>query len=235
MTDESYKYAEIAQHHEIGYRYWPDRSELRRILAEVADVGGIMLEFGCGRGEQTELLLPKIVERQGRIIATDRNPEMIQRICERFSSGVDRGILLPIIADVFSLFAVLMHTETRLAVIVSSWTMHNFPLNYRKVLFWLSARILMEGGVFVFMDKVPPDDVYERRRLFQQHLEVCNQIEKEDKEAGRAWRMHELGDWSPRSRMLEGETMRLLEETFGSKPTSHARDGADVVISVRRA
>ena len=222
--------------HTLVNRLWPSRDALRRRVAEEVRLffwseefprPYKLLELGCGEGDQTRFLL-EIEECQ--LIALDCDAGMTDRVREQFADSLERGSLGIVTADAFGF---VKQSETFLGV-VTSWTIHNFRIVDRLELLEGIAERLVSGGCFVIMDKVLPDNKSKRKHLWKQHLRIHRNSWKVDRAAGDAIARHEKTDWSPGYRMIQNEFLRQLEHVFGAKPAVHIRDGADVVVSIRK-
>ncbi len=112
--------------------------------------GAHVLEFGCGEGHASRVLLEQTNITMDLV---DIEPKMVRAAKEKLSEFDHR----------ISLFACDVHDYLRGAasgeghqVIFSSFVMHNFPREERRMLLKECRNAMKPGGTFILNDSIPP-------------------------------------------------------------------------------
>ena len=111
-----------------------------------------ILELGCGDGELTKLILDNLGNHQGKLVAVDNEPLMIQKIRQRFNSFIDNAVLSVIEEDILTYLK--QCDSEQFDFIISGFTLHNMISSYRFNVLQEVYRVLRPGGRLLDADKI---------------------------------------------------------------------------------
>jgi tRNA (cmo5U34)-methyltransferase len=154
-----------------------------------------VLELGCGTGITTLSVLAQNPDIQLRSV--DNEPTMLNQAREHLSAWLDKGQLS--LEEIDALGALRQCASASLDAIVSAYTLHNFPQDYRALVYPEIFRALKPGGVFINGDRYALDDTIEHTKLIQQEIEAYFGVLMKMNRADllEKWIVHLFSDESP--------------------------------------
>ncbi|MFH1649183.1 MAG: class I SAM-dependent methyltransferase [Candidatus Woesearchaeota archaeon] len=179
-----------------------------------------ILEIGSGEGDLTKYILqhnPTI-----KIDALDVSPEMIASSKKELSAFIDR---INFICEDVSKY--LQNIKKKYDVITEAWTIHNFKWEDKNTIFKQIHEALAEGGTFIMMDKLYPDNPDQQEELLTTQL---RRYEYLDVELRKEITDHELQDYREEFKMEETQTIDILKEIGFKNIRIVDRSDRDVVL-----
>jgi len=174
--------------------------ELKKVVKD--RTGLKILDLGCGDGDLSKYLLeynPGIA-----LDCLDVSPEMLNRARDNLAKYGDRVNLIEKDAIEY-----LKNNDFGYDVINSAWTIHNFRKSEQRDTFQGIHNALNDGGTFLLMEKIYPDDKDLSKKLLNLQLSryryldsgLCSSIVN-----------HELQDYGDEFRMSETESLDMLSD-----------------------
>ena len=199
----------------------PSNGALRLIMAHefkrLYKPGMRVLEIGCGDGDSAEPLL-RLTDAP--LVLLDVSPEMIDLCRVNLAKYANR--VTYVCEDA------LAHLERgeKYDIVMSSWTIHNFPWDDKVLLFMAIYDCLPPDGVFILMDKIPP--IQRAKEL----LEVqCRRYQYLPQEIKQAIIEHERFDDTDDYRMDEHQvSLHLMWDVHFNDLTIVDRVERDIVL-----
>jgi len=179
-----------------------------------------ILEIGTGEGDLTKYILkynPSI-----SIDCLDISQNMLESAKAFLTEYTDRINFIR--ADCLEF---LSKQESRYAVIVAAWTIHNFTWDDKLPAFNKIYSSLDPYGKFLLMDKVYPDNENESKQLLEVQL---NRYKYLPKDLEKDIVDHEKQDLLDEYRMNESGTLNLLKEIGFKKTEILDRVERDVLL-----
>lgn len=175
--------------------------EIKKILEEEPDLK--VLEIWVWEWDLTKYLLQYNPDL--RIDCLDVSTEMIdsakQNLWEQNISFIQDDA-----------YEYLNNSETKAyGIILSAWTIHNFPWNDKIKLFEKIYDKLSDWWVMIIMDKVYTDDSQENMRLLILQNARYRYL---NSEVEQAIKLHEMQDYDMNYQMQESQTKLLLKEIW---------------------
>lgn len=203
----------------------PGYKELREAAAQVIvaghQEGDRVLEIGAGQGDSAEPVLQ--ASNSIRLDLLDVSSDMLRDALMRLQQYLGRLAFIPEDAYQYLLHCVPYHT------IFSQFTVHNFTRDNKQKLFSAICSKLPNGGRFILVDKVYPDDRKEAKRMLDAQRELYRK--KLPDEAAYAIIAHEDEDYyHPELRTEEGMIREMLHEAGFSVVRILKRMDRDVIL-----
>lgn len=195
--------------------------EVKKLLQ---DKNSKILEIGVGEGDLTKYVLK---ENNGiSIDCLDISQDMLDLANENLSKFKDR--LNFICADALGF---LKENSPKYDLIISSWTIHNFPWSDKLSLFQEIFSSLNFGGKFLLMDKLYPDISEQSKQLFDLQIKRYVYLSEELKNEIIA---HEKQDLLDDYRMEETQTINELKKIGFKNIKILDRVERDVLLMVEK-
>lgn len=96
-------------------------------------------------------------------------------------------------------------------IILSAWTIHNFPKKDQKRLFEKIYDKLQEGWIMIIMDKIYTDNTQKNMRLLRLQNARYRYL---NPDVEHAIKLHEMQDFDANYQMQESQTILLLKEIW---------------------
>ncbi|MFA6018355.1 MAG: class I SAM-dependent methyltransferase [Patescibacteria group bacterium] len=186
--------------------------EVKKVIHE----GSRVLDLGCGGGNSAK---PVLEMTDIDMDLLDVSQEMIDEAREYLSEFSDRTNY--ICQDALE----YLRSSEPYDVILSEWTIHNFSWSEKRELFEAIYGALHDGGTFILMDKVYPENGGEE--MLEKQLKRYTYL---DPEVARGITEHERQDYLPEHRMDEPALIDVLREVGFKNITLADRVERDVVL-----
>lgn len=175
--------------------------EIQKALRDLPKVK--ILEIGSGEGNLTEYILK--YNASAIIDCVDISQVMIERSKTRLEKHKSRIRFFT--ADALDH---LKNADNKYSIIVSSWTIHNFPWEAKIQIFSEIYQALSQNAKLLLLDKIYPDNVIERHRLLDLQLNRYEYLH--NKKLKHEIQAHEKEDYQEHFRMDEPNTINQLKE-----------------------
>lgn len=184
-----------------------------------------MIELGCGEGDLTQYLFKTVPDLKLEIL--DISPEMLA-LAEGKLKGYE-GTVEYIQADAHDYL--MSAGENKYDVIVSAWTIHNFPWDDKKKMFKQIFSSLKPGGVMFLMDKIYADNSIEAQDMYDAQINRYKRLSDLVRED---MLKHEAQDYSSDYKMTGEQTRDILQSIGFKNYKVIDRIERDTVISVEK-
>jgi SAM-dependent methyltransferase len=205
---------------ELCPAHFTSRTILALELKEIEKEGLRVLEIGCGEGDSA---IPILLNTNLHLDLSDISEEMIQKCKQGLDSYKDR--ISFICKDGLSYLKACDQYD----VIFSEWTIHNFNWDEKRELFGAIYNKLNQGGYFLLMDKVYPEEG--AKKLFDNQMKRYEYL---DPKARDEIVKHESDDYLPEFRMDEKETIEELKKAGFSNIFIVDRLERDIVLIAKK-
>ncbi len=188
-------------------------------------IGYKIIELGCGEGDLTQYML-KVMPSLG-LEVLDVSAEMLSLAKSKLEAYGDNVKYVQ--SDAYDYLKLI--GEEKYDVIVSAWTIHNFPWDDKERIFQQIFSSLKPGGILLLMDKIYVDDLVVAQTYYNGQIaryKKLNDLVREDMLA------HEVQDYSPAYKMSETQTKKALEKVGFKDFKLIDRIERDAVISVEK-
>lgn len=236
MREEEYPQHLVSDYDTILLAF-PKLSLLRKSLAQAiseyfADENIKILEIGSGHGESTEFILKKLPGV--KIIAVDKNQEMVNDMKKKFNVEVERGAVEIICED--GLKYLEGTKSASIDCFTSSWTIHNFKKEVRQRLLHEVYRVLNDKSLVVIMDKYYSDDRIEAQKSFDAIVKIYRGIARKTGKIRLFEKLieHEVEDRSEELIMREKESIEIMKKIGFRDIKILDRVGRDAVLVARK-
>lgn len=184
-----------------------------------------VIELGCGEGDLTQHLLRVMPNLELEVL--DVSSEMISLAKKKLESHGSRVKYIE--GDAYN-YLNSAGTE-KYDLIVSAWTIHNFPWKDKEKIFGQIFASLKMGGALLMMDKVYVDSEIDAKLSYDAQInryKKLNHLVREDMLA------HEVQDYSPEYKMSETHTKEVLESAGFKNFKIIDRVERDIVFSTEK-